>query len=406
MADESRQELAEPDEELRAPRDEGGGADLEELAAEAIEDEAEDFEERGKALLRDRRRVAGLAAAVVLLVVAIYVILPKVVGLNDVVGRLGDATWYWVVVAAAFNALSFGAYTVLFRGVLGGREDDLPHRRLDLRASFQITMAGFVATTLFSAGGAGGIALTYWALRKAGMSRRRAACRMVAFLVLLYSVYLLALLIFGVLLRTEVLNGDHPVGGTIIPAIVGGAGLLILVAISFVPEDVQRGIRKLESRWARLGSAVASTTATLASGIRTAAVHVRQPRRSALTLAGALGWWAGNIGVLWGSFHAFGVNVPFAVLVMGFFVGMVANLAPSPAGGVGTVDAGLIGAFVLFGIDENTVFPAILTFRLVGFWLPIPVGVWAYLQLRRTVRRWEAETPPATIKSEVKAEVT
>jgi uncharacterized protein (TIRG00374 family) len=406
MADESRQELAEPADELRPPRDEGAGADLEELAAEAIEDEAEDFEERGKALLRDRRRVAGLVAAVVLLVVAIYVILPKVVGLHDVVGRLGDATWYWVVVAVAFNALSFGAYTVLFRGVLGGREDDLPHRRLDLRASFQITMAGFVATTLFSAGGAGGIALTYWALRKAGMSRRRAACRMVAFLVLLYSVYLLALLIFGVLLRAEVLNGDHPIGGTIIPAAVGGVGLVILVAISFVPEDVQRGIRRIESRWARVGAAVARTTGTLASGVRTAAVHVRHPRRSALTLAGALGWWAGNIGILWGSFHAFGVNVPFAVLVMGFFVGMVANLAPSPAGGVGTVDAGLIGAFVLFGIDENTVFPAILTFRLVGFWLPIPVGVWAYLQLRRTVRRWEAETPPATIKSEVKAEVT
>jgi uncharacterized protein (TIRG00374 family) len=406
MADESRQEVATPTEELRAPRDEGGGADFDELAAEAIEEETEDFEERGKALLSDRRRIAGLGVAVVLLVVAIYVILPKVVGLNDVVGRLADATWYWVVVAAAFNALSFGAYTVLFRGVLGGRDEDLVHQRLDLRTSFQITMAGFVATTLFSAGGAGGIALTYWALRKAGMSRRRAACRMVAFLVLLYAVYLLALLIFGVLLRTGVLNGDRPIAGTIIPAAVAGVGLLIIVAISFIPEDVQRGIRKLESRSARIGAALARASGTLASGVRTAAVHVRHPRRSALTLAGALGWWAGNIGILWGSFHAFGVNVPFAVLVMGFFVGMVANLAPSPAGGVGTVDAGLIGAFVLFGIDENTVFPAILTFRLVGFWLPIPVGVWAWVQLRKTVRRWEAETPPATIKSKVTAEAT
>jgi uncharacterized membrane protein YbhN (UPF0104 family) len=100
------------------------------------------------------------------------------------------------------------------------------------------------------------------------------------------------------------------------------------------------------------------------------------------------------------------VNVPFGVIVMGFFVGMVANLAPSPAAGVGTVDAGLIAAFVLFGIDAKVVFPAILTFRLVGFWLPIPVGVWAYLQLRRTIRRWEAETPPATIKSKVTAEAT
>ncbi|MEA2404250.1 MAG: putative heme transporter [Thermoleophilaceae bacterium] len=409
MAEESRQEVAEREEELRAPRDEGGAADLEELAAEALEEETEDFEERGAALLRDRRRLVALAAAVVLLVLAIYVILPKVVGLNDVVGRLSDATWYWVVIAAAFNALSFGAYSLLFRGVLGGRDDDLVHRRLDLKTSFHITMAGFVATTLFSAGGAGGIALTYWALRKAGMSRRRAACRMVAFLVLLYSVYLLALLIFGVLLRTGVLHGDNPAGGTIVPAVVAGVALLFLVAASFIPEDLQRWVRKLESRgtrMARLGSGLAKASDTLASGVRTAAVHVRHPRRSALTLAGAVGWWAGNIGILWASFHAFGVNVPFGVIVMGFFVGMVANLAPSPAAGVGTVDAGLIAAFVLFGIDAKVVFPAILTFRLVGFWLPIPVGVWAYLQLRRTIRRWEAETPPATIKSKVTAEAT
>ena len=191
------------------------------------------------------------------------------------------------------------------------------------------------------------------------------------------------------LLRTRVLHGDNPVGGTIVPAAVGGIALLLLAAASFIPEDLERGIRRLEAsgtRLARVGSALAKASGTLASGVRTAAVHVRHPRRSALTLAGAIGWWAGNIGILWASFHAFGVNVPFGVLVMGFFVGMVANLAPSPAAGVGTVDVGLIGAFVLFGIDENTVFPAILTFRLVGFWLPIPVGVWSYLQLRSTIR--------------------
>ena len=49
-------------------------------------------------------------------------------------------------------------------------------------------------------GGAGGIVLTYWALRKAGMPRRQTACRMVAFLVLLYAVYMVALVVFGVLL--------------------------------------------------------------------------------------------------------------------------------------------------------------------------------------------------------------
>ena len=52
-------------------------------------------------------------------------------------------------------------------------------------------MAGLAATRLFSAGGAGGIVLTYWALRKAGMPRARRRRRMVAFLVLLYAVYML-----------------------------------------------------------------------------------------------------------------------------------------------------------------------------------------------------------------------
>ena len=75
--------------------------------------------------------------------------------------------------------------------------------------------------------------------------------------------------------------------------------------------------------------------------------------------------------------------------------------AGQPVTGVGTVDAGLIGAFVLFGEPASTVFPAILLFRLIGFWLPIPFGVWAFIQLRRTVHRWADEDSPATIQSEV-----
>ena len=59
---------------------------------------------------------------------------------------------------------------------------------------------------------------------------------------------------------------------------------------------------------------------------------------------------------LWAAFKAFGVEVPLGVLIQGFFVGMAANLAPSPAAGVGTVDAGLIGAFVVFGLDAEAVF--------------------------------------------------
>jgi uncharacterized protein (TIRG00374 family) len=82
------------------------------------------------------------------------------------------------------------------------------------------------------------------------------------------------------------------------------------------------------------------------------------------------------------------------VVIQGYFLGMVANLIPLAPAGVGAVDAGMIGAFVLFGIPEETVFPAVLIFRLVSFWMPIPPGVFAFFQLRHTVHRWEEEGLP------------
>jgi uncharacterized protein (TIRG00374 family) len=374
------------------------------MASASMEEGAEDFEERGAALLGNKRRLATLAVAVVLMVIAIYVIFPKVVGVGDALENLDEATWYWIVAALAFNAARFLAYVSLFRGVLSGEHTGEVNRRLDLEASYQITMAGFAATILFSAAGAGGVALTYWALRKAGMERRRTACRMVAFMVLLYAVYLLALVVFGILLRAEVLHGDNPVGGTIIPAAVAGGVLILLSLVALIPEDFERRLARLSRR--RGLRALATGPATLATGVRTAIAYMRHPWRSANAIAGAIGWWLGNIGILWATFHAFGVDVPLGVVVQAYFLGMVANLLPSPAAGVGTVDAGLIAAFVLFGIPAGTVFPAILVFRLIAFWLPIPLGVWAYVQLRRTVQRWAEEGAPATIQSKVRAETT
>ena len=372
-------------------------------------DEEEELRVSGlSALLQDRRKVTSVVLVFVLGVAGIYLVFPKLVGIDESLDRLGDATWYWIVVAVAFNVGAFAAYVALFRGVLGGSVADEVRRRLDLRASYQITMAGLAATRIFSAAGAGGIVLTYWALRKAGMVRRIAGCRMVAFLVLMYSVYLSALVIFGVLLRTGVLPGDNPVGGTIVPAAIAAATLGVLGLIALIPGDFERRLRDFSrgyrrTRWA---TRVASGPATIAMGVRTAIDYIRHPSRGALAVAGSIGFWGANIGVLWASFEAFGGSVPFAVLVQGFFVGMAANLIPSPAGGVGSVDAGMIGAFVLFGIPSGIVFPAVLTYRVIAFWLPIPPGIVAYFQLRRTVAEWEGERGVYTSQSKVTAEAT
>ena len=359
------------------------------------EDDDDAIDQMGafQALLQDRRKLLSGLTLFVLVVVAIYVVFPKLVGLDEAVRKLDNAVWYWVVVAIGFNVVAFAAYVALFRGVLAGTRDDDVHRRLDLKASYQITMAGLAATRIFSAAGAGGIVLTYWALRKAGMPRRRSACRMVAFLTLTYVVYAAALLIFGILLRTGVLPGNAPFAGTVVPAAVAGCVVGVVLLIALIPEDVERRIYKFAGgyRRTRYLTRVAKGPATVATGVRTAIAYVRRPRGGALAIIGAIGFWAANIGVLWASFEAFGGDVPLAVLVQGFFVGMAANLIPSPAGGVGSVDAGMIAAFVLFGVDESIVFPTVLTYRVIAFWLPIPPGVVAFFQLRSTVALWERE---------------
>src|SRR5947209_17888552 len=75
---------------------------------------------------------------------------------------------------------------------------------------------------------------------------------------------------------------------------------------------------------------------------------------------------------------------------MAYFVGMLGNLLPLP-GGVGGVDGGMIGAFTAFGVNVELSVIAVLAYRAFAFWLPTLPGAVAYLQLRRTVQRWNAE---------------
>ena len=358
-----------------------GGVREEERPREAI-DEAE------PRFFADPKRIVQTVIAVVLLVVAIYVLLPKIVGLDDALSKVDDGDPLWLGIAVGFTALAFAAYVALFRGVVG---ESVIH--LTVSESYQITMAGLAATRLFSAGGAGGILLTYWALRKAGLPRRRSVCRMLAFLILQYSVYLSALVVFGLLLREGVLPGNAPFGMTVIPAIIAGVLLVLMLLMAFVPTDFERRIEQMtsEGRIARFLRRMATAPATFAQATRTAIAFVKHPPQAVLAFGGAVGYWAAQIGILWASFKAFDVSVPVGVVIQGFFVGMVANLFPLAPGGVGAVDAGMIGAFVLFGLPEEEVFVSVLAYRVIAFWLPIPPGIIAFFQLRKTVQRWESE---------------
>jgi uncharacterized protein (TIRG00374 family) len=330
-----------------------------------------------------RGRLLASIVFVVSTVAFLYFVLPKLLGLRDTWNRIQHGNGWWLALAAAFEVASFLGYVALFRAVFvrGGS-------RIGWRASYEITMAGLAATRLFASAGAGGIALTAWALRRSGMEPRIVACRMIAFMALLYGVYMGALVVVGLGLYFGVFPGSAPFAITVIPAIFGGAVILIFLAVSLLPGDFDRLVKRWSGggRLSRLAHRAASVPAAAASGVRTSIDLVRSQDPQVL---GAVAWWGFDIAVLWACFHAFGGSPPTAVVVMSYFIGMLGNTLPLP-GGIGGVDGGMIGAFTAFGVPVQLAVVAVLAYRGFAFWLPTLPGAVAYLQLRRTVARWQS----------------
>ena len=315
-------------------------------------------------------------------IVGLYFLVPKLAGLNQTWGQIRHGNVLWLAVGAGLELCSVACYAVLFRTVFAR---DFP--RLSWRASIEIPLAGIAAIRLFAAAGAGGVAVTVWALRRAGMAPRVIACRMAATYSIQYSLYLLALIVGGLGLYTGVFPGGGPTALTLLPAILSAVALGLGAAMGLVPGDFERRLERLSHRSGRIGrlaSRFATLPATLGSGVRTALELIRERR---LGLLGAVGYWAFDIAVLGVSFKAFGASVPVAVLVMGYFLGTLGSLLPLP-GGVGGVEGGMIGAFAAFGVPAGRTVVAVLAYRAISFWLPTLPGIGGYVTLRSTVRNW------------------
>ena len=341
-------------------------------------------EEEGPTIIT-RKRLLIAAVVIAVALVGLYFLIPKLAGLKQTWGQLKRGDPLLLGVAAVLEIFSIGGYAALFRTVFGR---GVP--RIDWRASLEIPLAGIAAIRLVAAAGAGGVAVTAWALGRAGLHAEVIACRMVASLVLQYSVYLGALMVCGLGLWVGVLPGGGSIMITLVPAaLAAGLGAAIL-SLALMPADIEQRLERFAGRRGRLGrlaKQLAKAPSTLGSGVRTAGDLIRQRRPG---LLGAVAYWGFDIAVLGLCFHAFGASVPVAVLVAGYFLGTLGSLLPLPAG-IGGVEGGMIGAFVAFGLHASTSIVAVLAYRAISFWLPTLPGIVGYLALRTTVRRWRED---------------
>lgn len=333
-----------------------------------------------------------LGWTIVLMAVAagvLYFGLPRLAGLEDTWERLSSGDPLWLCAAALLEVAAYGAYVFTFHRLFAE-----PGSRIGWRESHDISLAGVVASRVFATAGAGGIALTVWALDRSGMDRRLLVTRLTSFYVLIYGIFMAALVVVGTALRAGALDGPAPFGLTVVPAILGGIVILAGLGAARILPALGRRVAKRIRRHQRVPkwvAPVASAAELLAAGVR-AALHLVRTRDPAVI--GAFCWWAFDVGVLWACFEAFGEPPPGGVVVMGYLVGTLGNVLPLP-GGLGGVEGAMIGAFVGFGVDGGLAVAAVLAYRACQYWLPIVPGVLAYLRLLRTVRSWDASGEPS-----------
>jgi uncharacterized membrane protein YbhN (UPF0104 family) len=318
--------------------------------------------------VRSNRRTGQVLIAAGLLAAAAIVALaaPRVVAtFGHALVRALHADPTFVIGGIAFELLSFAGYIALFWYVAGRSAP-----RVGLRASAEISLAGTAATRLLPTAGVGGAALTFWSLRRAGQDNRGATRTLLSFLVLLYSVFLGSIAIAGTVLAVR---GDLPLELSALPAgLASGAMALALVsALRHRPDHAPSG-------------RLATASHALGGAVREALVLVRRPDGR---LAGALAWWGFDMLVLWATFNAFGAPPAAGVLVLGYFLGQVANTVPLP----GAASGGMVGAFLALGMPAVVVLPAVLAYRAIAIWTPVPAGAAALAGLRRRVRGWAAE---------------
>jgi len=313
------------------------------------------------------RRLLVLAA-VLAGAVALVSLLP---GLDTVRDAFAGARWEWLVVAALLEVLSCLSYVLVFRAVFCPR--------MPWRASYEIGAAELATNSVVSVGGAGGLALGAWILRRGGMPAALIARRTVAFFLITSLASVTALIVAGIGLGTGVLHGapDRALGWG--PAVLGLAAVLVALAIPPAARFLARRIGHTSLEKALQG---------LAAGVEEALALLRS--RDLAVIAGAAGYMLFDVAMLGVCFAAFGVAVPPAgVLLMAYLIGQLGGLIPLP-GGVGGVDGGLIGTLVLYGAGATAAATAVLAYRAIVILLPLALGVPALRQVRR---RLQAEAP-------------
>jgi uncharacterized membrane protein YbhN (UPF0104 family) len=309
----------------------------------------------------DPRRLARRAAVAVGLLVVLGLIAWLAPGLGQVRTLLVRAQPAWLALAVGLEVASSLSYVAMFRPVFC--------RRMTWRSSAEIALSELAVGSIVPASGAGGVALGAWILSRYGMPGATIARRSVAFLLIKSSINFVAVALIGVLMWLGVGPHRSPLL-TLLPAVLAAA---VLIGVPLAAHWLARASAGRSGRLRKAGAAIAEGTTEAGRLLRTG---------DPLLLGGAIGYWLFDNLVLLAAFHAFGASPPLVIVLMAYLIGQLGGALPLP-GGLGGIDGGLIGTLIVYGVPAAPAAAGVLLYRVVLFWVPLVMGLPAFLLLRR-----------------------
>lgn len=294
-----------------------------------------------------------------LLVAGLLLAIP---GLHGVAHAIEHMQTSWLALAIVLEVLSCLSYVLAFLRVFA---------LTPLRIGARVALSELAFGAAVSLGGAGSIAIGSWLLIERGAPPVRVIERSAVLFLLTSAVNVITLVVVGFGLFAGVLAGPQLPLLTIVPA---GIGLAVFLGFLLLTGAAERlAARRPEGR--------------LRTVLTELAASIRDTERLLLSpdwrlLVGAVGYLWFDIGVLIACFAAIGEPPPIAPLVLAYQLGYLADLIPVP-GGIGVVEAGLVGLLVLFGVNATEATAATLTYHAIALWVPALWGTLAFLALRR-----------------------
>lgn len=325
---------------------------------------------------RGRRRlprsVTRLVRLLLFFLIVNYLVLPQLAGARRSAHVLRNLNPLLAVSAVACEALALAAYAELTRVLLP------PAGRPPLRRILGVQLATLAASRVVPGGPAASAPLGYQLLRQEGVTPANAS--FVLGVQAIGSAAVLNLLLWLSLAVAVPLRGSNPAYLTAVAVgiLVVGGFVALVVGLSRGSRRIEALVRRVASRLrGEQGEVLDRFLAGLIERFRALAVDRRLLARAGLWASVN---WLADAAALWIFLASVGQTLAPDELLIVFGLANISAALPVTPGGLGVYEAVATSTLIGFGVPGAQAVVAVLAYRLVAFWLPIPLGAVAYLR--------------------------